>query len=69
MTYPTYHNLIGGEWIPAASGKTTLNVNPADDSDVVGAFPSSGAEDVDSRRCRGQNGIRHLAPRSRAQAG
>ncbi len=46
MTYPTYHNLIGGEWIPAASGKTILNVNPADDSDVVGAFPSSGAEDV-----------------------
>ena len=46
MTYPTYHNLIGGEWVPAASGKTTLNVNPADDSDIVGAFPSSGAEDV-----------------------
>ena len=46
MTYPTYHNLIGGEWIPAASGKTTLNVNPADDSEIVGAFPSSGAEDL-----------------------
>ena len=46
MTYPTYHNLIGGEWIPALSGSTTLNVNPADDSDVIGAFPSSGPEDV-----------------------
>jgi len=46
MTYPTYHNLIGGEWIPAASGKTTLNVNPADHDDIVGAFPSSGPEDV-----------------------
>jgi aldehyde dehydrogenase (NAD+) len=46
MTYPTYHNLIGGEWLPAASGKTTLNVNPADHDDIVGAFPSSGAEDV-----------------------
>jgi aldehyde dehydrogenase (NAD+) len=46
MTYPTYHNLIGGEWVPAVSGKTTLNVNPADDSDIVGAFPFSGAEDV-----------------------
>ncbi len=46
MTYPTYHNLIGGEWLPAASGKTILNLNPADHSDVVGAFPSSGAEDV-----------------------
>ena len=30
MTYPTFHNLIGGEWLPAASGKTILNVNPAD---------------------------------------
>jgi acyl-CoA reductase-like NAD-dependent aldehyde dehydrogenase len=46
MTYPTYHNLIGGQWLPAASGKTMLNLNPADHSDVVGAFPSSHAEDV-----------------------
>jgi acyl-CoA reductase-like NAD-dependent aldehyde dehydrogenase len=44
---PTYHNLIGGEWLPAAGGETTLNVNPADHSDVIGAFPSSGPEDVD----------------------
>jgi aldehyde dehydrogenase (NAD+) len=28
------------------SGKTILNVNPADDSDVVGAFPLSTGEDV-----------------------
>lgn len=47
MTYPTYHNLIGGEWMPAASGKTILNLNPADHDDVVGSFPSSQAEDVD----------------------
>ena len=46
MTYPTYHNLIGGEWMPSASGKTVLNVNPADNSDIVGAFPLSTAEDV-----------------------
>src|ERR1700728_4453078 len=46
MTYPTYQNLIGGQWIPAASGRTMLNLNPADHSDVIGAFPSSHAEDV-----------------------
>ncbi len=46
MTYPTYQNLIGGQWLPSASGKTTLNLNPADHSDVVGAFPSSDAGDV-----------------------
>ena len=46
MTYSTFHNLIGGEWRAAVSGKTILNVNPADDSDIVGAFPASQAEDV-----------------------
>ncbi len=46
MAYPTYHNLIGGQWLPASSGKTILNLNPADHRDVVGAFPSSHAEDV-----------------------
>ncbi len=47
MAYPTYQNLIGGEWLPAKSGNTILNLNPADHGDVVGAFPSSHAEDVD----------------------
>src|SRR5580692_6803832 len=46
MTYPTFHNLIGGEWMPAAGGKTILNVNPADHDDIVGSFPSSDVEDV-----------------------
>jgi aldehyde dehydrogenase (NAD+) len=42
-----YHNLIGGEWLPAKSGKTMLNLNPADHNDVVGEFPASLAEDID----------------------
>jgi alpha-ketoglutaric semialdehyde dehydrogenase len=46
MTYPTYHNFIGGEWVAAETRKTILNLNPADRSDVVGVFPSSDAEDV-----------------------
>ncbi len=46
MTCPTFHNLIGGQWQPAVSGKTILNLNPADHSDMVGTFPSSHAEDV-----------------------
>jgi aldehyde dehydrogenase (NAD+) len=46
MSFPTYQNLINGQWMPALSGKTILNLNPADHSDVVGAFPSSHAEDV-----------------------
>ncbi len=47
MADTTYHNLIGGEWVPARSGKTILDLNPANHADVVGAFPSSRAEDVD----------------------
>jgi aldehyde dehydrogenase (NAD+) len=47
MAITTYKNLTGGEWLPAKSGKTFQNVNPADHSDIVGEFPASGPEDVD----------------------
>jgi aldehyde dehydrogenase (NAD+) len=47
MSHPVYHNFIGGAWVPAAGGKTLLNLNPADHSDIVGEFPASNAEDVD----------------------
>ncbi len=43
----TFRNYIGGKWVPAKSGKTFPNLNPADLDDVVGEFPASGAEDVD----------------------
>jgi alpha-ketoglutaric semialdehyde dehydrogenase len=43
-----YQNLIGGQWVPARSGKTTENRNPARPDDVVGIFPSSGPEDVEA---------------------
>jgi alpha-ketoglutaric semialdehyde dehydrogenase len=46
MSHPQYKNLIGRQWLTAAGGKTFLNVNPADHDDVIGEFPSSGAEDV-----------------------
>jgi alpha-ketoglutaric semialdehyde dehydrogenase len=42
----TYHNYIGGEWVPARSGKTFENRNPADTREVVGLFPDSDAADV-----------------------
>ena len=41
-----YKNLIGGEWVAAASGKTYESRNPADTREVVGIFPESGADDV-----------------------
>ncbi len=41
-----YKNFIGGEWVPAASGETYENRNPADSRELVGLFPDSSSEDV-----------------------
>ncbi|MGH3110105.1 MAG: aldehyde dehydrogenase family protein [Gaiellaceae bacterium] len=43
----THRNLIGGEWIDAASGETFESTSPAD-GEALGIFPKSGPEDVDS---------------------
>ena len=45
-TVKTYHNYIGGKWVPSAGGETFENINPADTQDVVGRFPLSTREDV-----------------------
>lgn len=46
MATNLYKNLIGGKWAAARSGKTFLNINPANENDIVGEFPASGGEDV-----------------------
>lgn len=42
----THLNYIAGEWRPAAAGATFEDRNPADDRDMIGAFPDSGPDDV-----------------------
>ncbi|MBI4115852.1 MAG: aldehyde dehydrogenase family protein [Candidatus Omnitrophica bacterium] len=42
-----YLNYIGGRWIPAKSGKTFPNINPANKEEVIGLLPESGSGDVD----------------------
>lgn len=42
----TFKNLIAGEWVDAANGATFENRNPAKLDDVIGAFPSATADDV-----------------------
>ena len=42
----TYQNLIDGEWVSAASGKTFDVMNPATD-EVIAKVPEAGAADVD----------------------
>ena len=39
-------NFIGGRWVPARSNRTYKRSNPWRPDEVVGEFPSSGAEDV-----------------------
>jgi aldehyde dehydrogenase (NAD+) len=42
----SFKNLVGGKWVDAASGRTFEDRNPADRSDLLGAFPRSEAADV-----------------------
>src|ERR1700748_1878902 len=46
MATKIFNNLISGEWVAAKTGKTFLNINPADKNDVIGEFQSSGAGEV-----------------------
>jgi aldehyde dehydrogenase (NAD+) len=41
-------NFISGKKVPSRGGAFFPNVNPADTSDVIGEFPSSGPEDVEA---------------------
>src|SRR5262252_8720200 len=43
----TFHNFIGGRWVPAKSGRTFTNLNPAT-GEPLGEFPDSGPDDVDA---------------------
>src|SRR5690242_18710190 len=43
----TFTNYIGGSWVPARSGRTFTNLNPATGA-ALGEFPDSGPDDVDA---------------------
>jgi len=45
-TTTSYKNLVGGEWVDAASGATMEVINPAT-GETIAEVPSCGAEDVD----------------------
>jgi len=48
VSHKLYKNLIGGEWVASRTGKTFLNINPANSDDIVGEFQSSAADDIDA---------------------
>jgi len=41
-----YQNLINGQWVASATGRTFENRNPADSRDVVGVFQDSDERDI-----------------------
>jgi alpha-ketoglutaric semialdehyde dehydrogenase len=43
----SFGNYVAGAWVPAASGKTFENRNPADSTELIGRFADSAAEDVE----------------------
>jgi acyl-CoA reductase-like NAD-dependent aldehyde dehydrogenase len=43
-----YGNFIGGDWVPAKSGKSFEDRNPADRDDLIGVFPESDRQDVEA---------------------
>ncbi len=43
----TFTNYIGGRWVPAKSGQTFKNLNPAT-GELLGEFPESGPDDVNA---------------------
>ena len=53
----TFKNFIAGKWVPAASGKTFENRNPADTRDLIGHFPDSDARDVEAAVRSAANGF------------
>ena len=41
-----YQNFINGEWVPAASGDTFTNNNPADTREAVAEYAKGGTADA-----------------------
>src|SRR5215831_19667057 len=53
----SFSNFIGGRWIPAKSGRTFTNLNPATGA-ALGEFPDSGPDDVDAAVQAARSAIR-----------
>ena len=56
-----FGNFIGGRWVPAASGRTFENRNPADHDDLIGTLRRLGAGGRRAGRGRGARGVPALA--------
>lgn len=53
----TFKNFIGGQWVAPSTGAYFENRNPADQSDLIGMFPASGAADIDAAVASARRGF------------
>ena len=60
-------NLIGGDWVPAITGRTYERRNPAAASELVGQFPDSGRADVAAAAAAAQSAFAAWSARRGAE--
>lgn len=53
----TFKNYIGGHWVAPSTGQYFDNRNPADQHDLIGQFPASGAADIDAAVASAKRGF------------
>jgi acyl-CoA reductase-like NAD-dependent aldehyde dehydrogenase len=53
----TFKNFIAGQWVAPSTGRYFENRNPADQRDLIGEFPASGAEDIEAAVASAQRGF------------
>jgi aldehyde dehydrogenase (NAD+) len=53
----TYKNFIGGQWVAPSTGAHFENRNPADQRDLIGLFPASGAADIEAAVASARRGF------------
>lgn len=53
----TYKNFIAGQWVAPSTDAWFENRNPADQDDLIGLFPASGAADIDAAVASARRGF------------
>jgi aldehyde dehydrogenase (NAD+) len=53
----TYKNFIAGQWVAPSTDAWFENRNPADQDDLIGLFPASGATDIDAAVASARRGF------------
>ena len=62
-----FKNYINGEWVESAGGHAFENRNPANTDELIGMFPESTAEDVDTAVDAGPRGLPVVAAGTRPE--